>query len=84
MKIKVTIDVTSPEGRQIVEELKQFPDIVIFDDDLSTVAEPTKTYESATSSVKNSPIDNDYIESEVFWKLIESKRKQFCTDNGIV
>ncbi len=84
MKIKVTIDVTSPEGRQIVEELKQFPDIVIFDDDLSTVAEPTKTYESATSSVKNSPIDNDYIESEVFWKLIESKRKKFCTDNGIV
>ena len=69
MKIKVTIDITTPEGRQIVEELKQFPDIVNFDDDVS---------------IKNLPIVNDYMESEVFWKLVESKRRKFCTDNGII
>lgn len=27
---------------------------------------------------------DEYIESELFWALVEKKREKFCTDNGIV
>ncbi|SFK48715.1 hypothetical protein [Proteiniphilum acetatigenes] len=81
-EIKLTIDITSPEGRQIVEKLKQFPDIVTFENDLPAVEEPVKTYK------RDEPLDKDiggeYIKSELFWELVERKRKKFCTDNGIV
>jgi hypothetical protein len=46
------------------------------------VEEPVKTYK------RDEPLDKDiggeYIKSELFWELVERKRKKFCTDNGIV
>jgi len=84
MQVRVTIDIRSPEGRQIMEELKQFPDIVTFESDLPGVAEPIKTYGTGILSGTDPSIAKEYIESEVFWELIESKRKKFCSDHGIV
>ena len=74
-KVKVTIDISSPEGRQIVEELKQSPDIVSFESDLSILEEPVKVYKPKEVLKKNIP--DEYIESELFWAFVEKKREKF-------
>lgn len=84
MQVRVTIDITSPEGRQIAEELRRFPDIVTFESDLPGVTEPVNTYGTGILSDMDTSIAKGYIENGVFWKLIESKRKKFCSDHGIV
>lgn len=85
-EVKVTIDTTTAEGRQIVEELKRFPDIVAFENGLPNLEEPTVTYKKVATldKDKDRDISGKYIKSELFWNLIERKRKKFCTDNGVV
>ncbi|MFA7493501.1 MAG: hypothetical protein WCZ43_08300 [Proteiniphilum sp.] len=85
-EIKVTIDISSPEGRQIVEELKQFPDIVSFESDLSLLEDPIKIYEQKVhqEEILKKNISDEYLESELFWALVEKKREKFCMDNGLV
>lgn len=84
MKVKATIDITSREGREIVEYLKQFPDEVTFESDISAVEESVEAYKLVTPSDKSQSVTGEYIEGEVFWKIIEEKRRKFCIDNGIV
>ena len=81
--IKITIDISSPEGRQIVEELKQFPDLVSFED-VSVMEDPLETYNISLDKTSKKIISEKYIQSDLFWKLVENKRKKFCIDNDIV
>lgn len=82
--VKLIIDITSPEGRQIVEELKKIPDIVSFENDCSTVKDPAGAYHVSPDKTLKKKCLDEYIESDLFWELVESKREKFCADNGIV
>ena len=75
--VKLTIDFTSPEGKQIVEELKQFPDIVFFGNELSEMEEPVKAYDISPKKTLKKDIPDKYMESDLFWELVEQKRETF-------
>ena len=93
MHVIAHIDISTPEGRQIAEWLRQFPYEVSFDDD-TVLNEPQAVYETQP---KQRPASQKYItleefrveakkyfSSEEFWKKVEEKRKRFCEENDIV
>lgn len=82
--VKLIIDITSLEGRQIVEELRKFPDIVSFENDYSAVKDPISVYDVSQGRTLKKDVSDKYIESDLFWKLVEKKREKFCADNGIL
>ena len=82
--VKLIIDITSPEGRQIVEELRKFPDIVSFENDYSAVKDHISVYDVSQGRTLKKDVSDKYIESDLFWKLVEKKREKFCADNGIL
>lgn len=89
MKIIAHINTDTPEGRKKVEELRNYPDVVSFEE--NRVNEPEAAYETKkrTHSVSTHTYgtkDNkgNYLSSEQFWKKVEEKRNRFCEENGIV
>lgn len=82
--VKVIIDITSSEGREIVEYLKQFPDEVTFESDISAVEESVEAYRRIQPSTTTKTPPPGYMTSEEFWeKAVEDTRK-FCEKHDIL
>ncbi|HBL33296.1 MAG TPA: hypothetical protein DDZ96_05680 [Porphyromonadaceae bacterium] len=82
MKVIVQIDATTPEGKEIIDYLKQFPEVVAFEDNL--LHEPQEEYTTVKASTANdfAPPAN-YIPIEEF--RVEAKKRAiaFLERNGI-
>ena len=75
MKIIAHINTNTPEGRKIVEELHNYPDVVSFEE--NHINEPETAYETHKKTENNAP--EGYVTLEEFrTKMHEFVRKQYA------
>ena len=76
MIVKAYINIDTPEGREIVERLRRFPDVVTFDEN-DTLNEPQAAY--TTKSETEDLLPEGYMAVEEFrGKMHEFVEKQYA------
>ncbi|WP_294082503.1 hypothetical protein [Proteiniphilum sp. UBA5384] len=79
MKINVQIDAGTPEGQQIIDYLKTFPDVVTFE--AATLNESQQEY---ITQLKSSPvIPANYVSAEEFRVEAKKRAKALLKEHGL-
>ena len=79
MKIIVQIDANTPEGRQIVDYLKTFPEVVAFEDTLLHEPQPNYMTKPKTTFA---PSEN-YVTAEEFRTEAKKRAKTLLKKHGL-
>jgi len=79
MKIIVQIDTDTPEGRQIVDYLKSFPEVVTFENTM--LREPQQEYITKPTTTF-APSEN-YVTVEEFRVEAKKRAKSFLEKHGL-
>lgn len=79
MKIIAQIDTSTPEGRQIVDYLKTFPEVVTFEDTM--LHEPQHDYMTKPKTTF-APSEN-YVTAEEFRVEAKKRAKTFLVKHGL-
>ncbi len=79
MKIIVQIDASAPEGRQIIDYLKAFPEVVTFEDTM--LHEPQQEYTTKPKTTF-APSEN-YVTVEEFRVEAKKRAKTFLKKHGL-
>jgi hypothetical protein len=79
MKIIVQIDANTPEGRQVVDYLKTFPEVVTFEDTI--LHEPQHNY--MTKPKTTFTTSENYVTAEEFRTEAKKRAKTFMKKHGL-
>ncbi len=79
MRITVQIDTSTPEGQQLVDYLRSFPEVVSFED--NKLLEPHQNY--TTKPLSNYSSSNNYVTAEDFRVEAKKRAKNFLKKHGL-
>jgi hypothetical protein len=79
MKIIVKIDADAPEGRQLIEYLKTFPEVVTFEDTMLHEPQPNYMTKPKTTFTHS----ENYVTAEEFRTEAKKRAKTFLKKHGL-
>ena len=79
MEVIARINIDTPEGREIVERLRKYPEEVSFEENI--VSEPETAYETQKKTESNPP--EGYVTLEEFRIEAKKRVRKLLNENGI-